>query len=189
MAATSRHDVCRAVAGRRGSAALRHWSAPCANLVTACQYRYAHIAENCDGGGTLTKPTRQDFENLLAFRVALRRFQRWSEDQAGAVGLTHVQHQLLVAIKGHPGSSPPSVGEIADYLLLQSHSAVGLVDRAETAGYVRRRPDPDDARIARVELTKAGDWLVTGLTEATLAEMHKLAVALNALLPDEQQTG
>jgi DNA-binding MarR family transcriptional regulator len=119
----------------------------------------------------------------------LRRFQRWSEDQAGAVGLTHVQHQLLVAIKGHPGSSPPSVGEIADYLLLQSHSAVGLVDRAETAGYVRRRPDPDDARVARVELTKAGDWLVTGLTKAALAETHKLAVALNALRPDEQQIG
>jgi hypothetical protein len=46
----------------------------------------------------LAEPNRQDFENLLAFRVALRRFQRWSEDQASAVGLTHVQHQLLVAI-------------------------------------------------------------------------------------------
>ena len=42
--------------------------------------------------------TRQDFERLLEFRVTLRRFQRWSEDQAQAGGLTHVQHQLLVAI-------------------------------------------------------------------------------------------
>ena len=99
------------------------------------------------------------------------------------MGLTHVQHQLLVAIKGHPGSAPPSVGQIADYLLLQSHSAVGLVDRAEAAGFVRRYTDPDDARVARVELTAVGDRLVTGLTEATLAEMHKLAAALNALAP------
>jgi DNA-binding MarR family transcriptional regulator len=130
----------------------------------------------------LTEPARRDFENLLAFRVALRRFQRWSEDQAGAAGLTHVQHQLLVAVKGHPGGVPPSVGQVADYLLLQSHSAVGLVDRAEAAGLVRRVPDPDDARVARVELTKAGDRLVTELTAATLAEMHKLAETLNVLL-------
>jgi DNA-binding MarR family transcriptional regulator len=137
----------------------------------------------------LTEPERQDFENLLAFRVALRRFQRWSEDQAGAAGLTHVQHQLLVAIKGHPGGVPPSVGQIADYLLLQSHSVVGLVDRAEAAGFVRRFPDPDDARVARVELTEVGDWLVTRLTKVTLAEMHKLAAALNALVPTGQESG
>jgi DNA-binding MarR family transcriptional regulator len=137
----------------------------------------------------VSEPTQLDFENLLAFRVALRRFQRWSEDEAGAVGLTHVQHQLLVAIKGHPGSALPSVGQIADYLLLQSHSAVGLVDRAEAAGFVRRRPDPDDARVARVELTKTGDRLVTELTAATLTEMRKLAAALSSLVHAEQETG
>ena len=139
-------------------------------------------------GCPLTQPTRQDFENLLAFRVALRRFQRWSEDRAGAVGLTHVQHQLLVAIKGHPGGQPPSVGQLADYLLLQSHSAVGLVDRAEAAGFVRRRADLDDARVVRVELTPEGDRLVTELTRATLTEMRKLAIALNnVLLLHEEQ--
>ncbi len=105
------------------------------------------------------------------------------------MGLTHVQHQLLVAIKGHPGSAPPSIGQIADYLLLQSHSAVGLVDRAEAAGFVRRCPDPDDARVARVQLTQTGDRLVTELTTATLAEMRKLAAALNSLVHAEQGTG
>ncbi|HEV2450739.1 MAG TPA: MarR family winged helix-turn-helix transcriptional regulator [Streptosporangiaceae bacterium] len=119
----------------------------------------------------------------------MRRFQRWSEDHASAAGLTHVQHQLLVAVKGHPGGTPPSVGQIADYLLLQSHSAVGLVDRAEAAGFVRRRPDPQDARVARVELTEAGDQAVTELTRDHLEELHKLAAALNALVPEEQETG
>jgi DNA-binding MarR family transcriptional regulator len=99
------------------------------------------------------------------------------------VGLTHVQHQLLVAIKGHPGSQPPSVGQLADYLLLQSHSAVGLVDRAESAGFVRRRPDSDDARVVRVELTEKGDRLVTDLTGTALAEMHNLTASLTAMLP------
>jgi DNA-binding MarR family transcriptional regulator len=95
-----------------------------------------------------------------------------------------------VAIKGHPGDRPPSVGQLADYLLLQSHSAVGLVDRAEAAGFVRRRPDPDDARMVRVELTEEGDRLVTELTKATLSEMRKLAIALNnVLLLHEEQIG
>ena len=58
--------------------------------------------------------TRKDFERLLEFRVTLRRFQRWSEDQAQAEGLTHVQHQLLVAIKGHHENLPPTVGDLAN---------------------------------------------------------------------------
>jgi DNA-binding MarR family transcriptional regulator len=94
-----------------------------------------------------------------------------------------------VAIKGHPGG-PPSVGQLAEYLLLQSHSAVGLVDRAEAAGCVRRRPDPDDARVVRVELTDEGDRLVTELTKVTLTGMRKLAIALNTvLLLHEEQIG
>ena len=76
----------------------------------------------------MTQLTRQDFQNLLAFRVALRRFQRWSEDRAGAVGLTHVQHQLLVAIKGHPGDRPPSISQLADYLLLLDPGWPGRAD-------------------------------------------------------------
>ncbi|MGH3282092.1 MAG: MarR family winged helix-turn-helix transcriptional regulator [Trebonia sp.] len=108
---------------------------------------------------------------------------RWSEEQASAVGLTAMQHQLLVAIKGHPGPRPPSIREIAEYLLLQSHSTVGLVDRAEAAGVARRRPDPHDARVVRVELTEKGDRLVTELAAAHLAKLYELAAALNELLP------
>jgi DNA-binding MarR family transcriptional regulator len=116
--------------------------------------------------------------------VTLRRFMRWSEEQVSAVGLTPAQHQLLVAIKGHKGPEPPAIRELADYLLLQSHSAVGLVGRAEAGGFVRRRPDDKDARVVRVELTRKGDRLVTDLTEAHLAELHKLADALGNLRPE-----
>jgi DNA-binding MarR family transcriptional regulator len=115
--------------------------------------------------------------------VSLRRFQRWSEDQATAVGLTHVQHQLIVAIKGHPGDTAPSIAELADYLMLRHHSTVELVNRAVAAGVVRRDPDPDDARVVRVDLTRKGDRLVTELTAAHMAELRKLAITLNALLP------
>jgi DNA-binding MarR family transcriptional regulator len=123
--------------------------------------------------------TQLDFERLLEFRVTLRRFQRWSEDQAQAAGLTHVQHQLLVAIKGHPGGEPPTVGDLAGYLLLRPHSTVELVDRAELAGLVQRTRDPADGRVVRVRLTPEGDQIVQQLTRAHLERLRELATVLD----------
>jgi DNA-binding MarR family transcriptional regulator len=126
--------------------------------------------------------TRQDFERLLEFRVTLRRFHRWSEDQAQAAGLTHVQHQLLVAIKGHHDSRLPTVGDLAGYLMLRPHSTVELVDRAEAAGLVERTPDADDGRVVRVRLTSAGDRILNKLTRAHLERLHELAAVLDELV-------
>ena len=130
----------------------------------------------------MTRVTRQDFQRLLEFRVALREFQRWSEDQAEAAGVTHVQHQLLVAIKGHPGNQPPAVGDLAGYLLLRPHSTVELIDRAEAAGLVERMPDDNDGRVVRVRLTKDGDRTVHRLARAHLDRLHELATVLDDLV-------
>ena len=131
---------------------------------------------------TMTQLGRHDFEKLLEFRVTLRRFQRWSEDQARAAGLTHVQHQLLVAIKGHHGDRPPTVGDLAGYLLLRPHSAGELVDRAEAAGLVKRIPDGSDGRVIRVLLTAEGDRVMQELTRAHLQRLHELAAVLDELV-------
>ncbi len=149
---------------------------------TRRKLRWAAIRKE-DG---LIQPTREDFENNLLFRVTLRRFLRWSEDQAAAAGLTPAQHQLLVAIKGHPGPEPPAIRDLAEYLLLQSHSTVGLVDRAEAVGIVRRQQDDKDARVVRVHLTEKGDQLVEALTTAHLAELYNLSKSLNHLLQSIQ---
>ena len=135
---------------------------------------------------SLPQPTPRTSSICWPFRVSLRRFQHWSEDQARAAGLTHAQHQLLVAIKGHPGDLPPAVGDLADYLLLRHHSTVELLDRAEAAGLVRRGPDAEDARVVRVILTAKGDRLVTELTRSHLVELYKLAAVLDELTRDSQ---
>jgi DNA-binding MarR family transcriptional regulator len=133
--------------------------------------------------------TRQDFERLLEFRVSLRRFQRWSEDQAQAAGLTHVQHQLLVAIKGHPGGDPPTIGDLAGYLLLRPHSMVELVDRAEAAGLVQRTKDAEDGRVVRVSLTPDGDLILQKLTRAHLERLHELAAVLDEFVTRHDEAG
>src|ERR671922_2317362 len=113
-----------------------------------------------------------DFEHLLELRTGLRRFLRWSEEQAQAAGLTPAQHQLLLAIRGHSDERGPTVGDVAGYLLLRHHSAVGLVDRAEAAGLVTRHPD---AGSVRLRLTAAGSAQLEALSELHLHELEHLA--------------
>lgn len=134
----------------------------------------------------MTAPTQQESERLLDFRVALRQFQHWSEDQARQAGLTHVQHQLLVAINGHQATQSPTIGDLAGYLLLRPHSTVELVDRAEAAGLVERMPDPEDGRVVRVRLAPAGDRIVRQLTRAHLERLHSLAGVLNELVSGKE---
>ncbi len=112
--------------------------------------------------------SQSDFERLLQLRTGLRRFLRWSEDQAKAAGLTPAQHQLLLAIKGHPNPAGPTIGEIAAYLLLRHHSSSELIDRAVAAGLVRRRPDANNASIVRVVLTDAGTQKLNALATTAL---------------------
>jgi DNA-binding MarR family transcriptional regulator len=125
---------------------------------------------------------QEDYENLLAFRTSLRKFLHWSETRAREAGLTPAQYQLLLAIKGHPGGLPPAVGDLAGYLLLRHHSAVELIDRAETAGLVRRRGDDDDGRVIRVRLTAKGEERLTQLAPAHLDELKRLAPVLDHLV-------
>ncbi len=125
--------------------------------------------------------SQDDFEYLLRLRTGLRRFLRWSEQQAQAAGVTSAQHQLLLAIRGHPGGAPPTIGEIADYLVLRHHSASELVDRAEAAGLVVRNPDPVNGTQVRVSLTETGMVKLNRLAETHLAELAHLAPTMRAL--------
>ncbi|MEP6622854.1 MAG: MarR family transcriptional regulator [Acidimicrobiia bacterium] len=122
--------------------------------------------------------TGRDYRRLLTFRTELRRFMRWSEEQAGALGMTPAQHQLLLAIRGHDGGRGPTVGEVAASLLLRPHSAVGLVDRAEQAGLVRRERDRNDHRVVRLRLTALGARRLARLSRRHLEELDRLTRGL-----------
>jgi len=116
------------------------------------------------------------YSHLLALRTGLRQFEAWSAQQARAAGLTPARHQLLLAIRGHGDPAGPTIGEVADYLLLRHHSAVGLVDRAEAAGLVRRTRGGDDHRVVRLHLTDEGAARLEALSMLHLEELDRLAL-------------
>lgn len=116
------------------------------------------------------------YARLLALRTGLRHFEAWSAQQARDAGLTPAQHQLLLAIRGHADPDGPTIGEIADYLLLRHHSVVGLVDRAEAAGLVRRTRSEADHRVVRLHLTEDGASRLEALSSLHLEELARLAL-------------
>jgi DNA-binding MarR family transcriptional regulator len=122
-----------------------------------------------------------EFEQLLDLRDGLRRFLRWSEQQAEAFGLTPAQHQLLLAIRGHADPRGPAIRDVANHLLLRHHSVVELVNRAEAAGLVRRRPDPHDQRSIRLSLSPLGNRRLAKLSALHLEELRRLRGQLRKL--------
>ncbi|MGH3560025.1 MarR family winged helix-turn-helix transcriptional regulator [Mycobacterium sp.] len=114
------------------------------------------------------------YARLLRLRTELRRFEHWSAGQARSAGMTPMQHQLLLAIRGHGDRRGPTIGDVAEYLLLRHHSAGELIQRAETAGLVGRVRDADDQRVIRLRLTDVGSERLETLTSMHLEEVQRL---------------
>ncbi len=118
-----------------------------------------------------------EYVALAEFRHRLRRFLAFSEMQARAAGLNPQQHQLLLAVRAF-GEQPPSIGELAERLVLRHHSAVELVDRLQKKRLVVRQRSEPDRRLARVALTARGAELLQKLSLAHRDELRRTAPQL-----------
>ena len=134
------------------------------------------------GKSTNAPLTEADYQLLARFRFALRTFLRFSEQSARDAGLTPAQHQLLLAVKGYPGSGQPPLTDVADMLQLKLHSAGELVDRAVANGLVSRHDDPDDRRRVLVQLTPDGERHLRDLTVLHRDELRRFKQEMNAVL-------
>ncbi|MCC6341803.1 MAG: MarR family transcriptional regulator [Bryobacterales bacterium] len=127
-----------------------------------------------------------DYRQLAAFRHQLRLFLHFSESQAREHGLEPQQHQALLALKGMPEGRRPTIGDLAERLLLRHHTTVELVNRLESAGLVRRRPGTEDRREILLHLTAKGSRKLASLSVAHQEELRikgpELALALGGFL-------
>lgn len=109
-----------------------------------------------------------EIQALAEFRYQLRRFLRFSEVLVRDYGITALQYQMMLQLKGFPDRQWANVGELADRLQSHHHGVVSLVSRCEKLGLVERRTGRDDARNVEIHLTSKGDELVT-----RLARLHR----------------
>ncbi|MEM5317448.1 MarR family transcriptional regulator [Paraburkholderia sp. JHI869] len=115
-----------------------------------------------------------DFEQLSEFRYQMRRFERFSEQAAQAEGITPLQYLLLLHVKGYPGRTWATIGELAERLQAQHHGVVALVSRCEAIELVERRVSERDRRQVEVHLLAAGEKLLARLAELHRAELKSL---------------
>ena len=126
-------------------------------------------------------PTDAQYQRLLGFRTALRSFEQWSRQAAEEHGLTHTQHQLLLAIRGSRTPGGPSIGEVAEALLIRHHTATELVDRTQQLGLVERVRSTSDARRVLLRLTPQGRGVLRRLTDVHMEELRRLGPLLAPL--------
>lgn len=128
--------------------------------------------------------TRTAYQHLAEFRYQIRRFLHFRVEVARQIGAEPQQHQLLLAVKGTPPGTIPTIQYLANRLFIQHNSAVELVNRSVKKGLVERQQDLDDLRRVTVRLTPKGDKLVRALTESHQVEMLQAATEmLGALQP------
>jgi DNA-binding MarR family transcriptional regulator len=124
---------------------------------------------------------QSDYELLAAFRHELRKFLAFSEQVAQASGLPVQQYQALLAIKGHPGRSRMTVGDLSRELLVAQHSGSELIDRLVGNGLLSRTPDVQDRRRTLLALTPAAEVILARMAKTHLEELHRMQPALSAL--------
>ena len=72
---------------------------------------------------------------------------------AGYDDITPSQGRIAARI----GPSGTRIGDLAEQALVTKQTATATVDRLESAGYVRRVPDPTDARARLVMIAERGE--------------------------------
>ena len=133
--------------------------------------------------------TPADYESLAELRYQIRRFLHFSEQAARKAGLKPRQHQLMLTLKGLPVGTRPRIGELAERLQIQHHSAVELVNRLAGGGYVRRHRGGEDRREVLLSLTPKGEKILRELSLHHKAELRAQGPALVAALKRAMQTG
>lgn len=87
---------------------------------------------------------------------------------------------IVLALLTHHG--PSRIGVLADRIPCSQPTATAAVASLETAGMVRREPDPTDGRAARVVITDEGS---RALKDVAHSEAEALAGRLGTLPPED----
>lgn len=137
-------------------------------------------------------PRPWEVKAWVSFARVYARLERRLGQALAAHGLSLSQFDVLATLAHGEGITQQ---ELAERLLVTKGNVVGLIDRVGAAGWVERRPDPEDRRANRLYLTDAGRALLSRafpcqadficgafgrLTEDELRQMHGMLDKLDA---------
>lgn len=106
------------------------------------------------------------------------RLARYFENELNAVaarfGLSHKgDFDTLAALRRRRPDRQLSPTRLAEAAMITTGGMTSRLDRLEKAGYLERRPDPDDRRALLVHLTAAGEAIVDEILEASVASQQQ----------------
>jgi DNA-binding MarR family transcriptional regulator len=130
----------------------------------------------------MPKLSTAEYRSLAAFRYEIRKFLSFSEQAAREVGIEPQQHQLLLAVRGLPEGTRPTIRAVAERLCVQHHTAVALVDRLEDRGLIARERNTLDRREVLLRLTDAGAELLQELSTLHREQLQTVGPAMLAAL-------
>lgn len=122
------------------------------------------------------------FTRLARVGLFLDAFQHRCLDR---FGLRFIDYSALRVLQsaGPPYRASPT--ELSEVLLRSSGGITQILDRLESAGYVRRVPDPRDRRKMLAELTEAGRDIAQRANTAYARERRRLLQTLSDTEIDE----
>jgi DNA-binding MarR family transcriptional regulator len=142
-------------------------------------------------GVIMTKKSAAVSEIIDNIRRVFQVVNEKSKMATRATGLTGPQ---LWALKTIGQVSPVRVSNLARLMYLHPATIVGMLNRLELQGLIKRVRTNDDRRAVNVELTNAGkklvekapqvaqDLLVAGLEELPLAKLQEISMGLEELV-------
>lgn len=134
----------------------------------------------------MPKLNTSSYRLLAAFRYEIRKFLAFSEGAARDAGVEPQQHQFLLAVRGLPEALRPTIGTIAERLCVQHHTAVALVDKLETRGFLLRERGVSDRREVLLRMTPEGEAILRALSAQHRAQLSvvgpSMVEALQALV-------
>jgi DNA-binding MarR family transcriptional regulator len=118
--------------------------------------------------------TLRQYRSLANFRYELRRFLRYSEQVTRRHGLTPLQYQLMLQIKGYPQRERATIGELAERLQAKHHGVVALATRCEKLGLIKRQTSDEDRRVVFLTLSAKGSRVLEHLARWHRDELRSL---------------
>jgi len=117
-----------------------------------------------------------EYEALANLRYRIRKFRQFSGEAASGLGLSPLEHQALLAIKGFGIGGEMSASCLAEKLFLMPTAATELAEALNAGGFLTIVTKPK--RCIVVRLTDQAEELLRRLTPAHLYEIREMAPEL-----------